>query len=176
MSGASSTPVKVPPSAANHSAATLDPELRSQINTLLLKEGHVTKIQEHLLHSLNANQANWPTLIQNHALNLLRNGEVTTFPALLRRVLDDVRQDTLNPPAPSTASPSTSKTNGTTDKDKKTNGASSTSTPAAGTAASAADPNNPPSLAVPAAVVEEAIKVTRDSLEAVCEIDNAGGS
>ncbi|CAI0647550.1 unnamed protein product, partial [Colletotrichum noveboracense] len=114
MSGASSTPVKVPPSAANHSAATLDPELRSQINTLLLKEGHVT--------NLNANQANWPTLIQNHALNLLRNGEVTTFPALLRRVLDDVRQDTLNPPAPSTASPSTSKTNGTTDKDKKTNG------------------------------------------------------
>ncbi|KAJ0386835.1 hypothetical protein COL922a_003610 [Colletotrichum nupharicola] len=168
MSGASSTPVKVPPSAANHSAATLDPELRSQINTLLLKEGHVT--------NLNANQANWPTLIQNHALNLLRNGEVTTFPALLRRVLDDVRQDTLNPPAPSTASPSTSKTNGTTDKDKKTNGASSTPTAAAGTAASAADPNNPPSLAVPAAVVEEAIKVTRDSLEAVCEIDNAGGS
>ncbi|KXH64833.1 hypothetical protein CNYM01_14225 [Colletotrichum nymphaeae SA-01] len=43
MSQTPSTPVKVPPSAANHSAATLDPELRSQINTLLLKDGHVTK-------------------------------------------------------------------------------------------------------------------------------------
>ncbi|KAL0931026.1 uncharacterized protein CTRU02_213761 [Colletotrichum truncatum] len=158
-----STPVKVPPSAANHSAATLDPELRSQINTLLLKDGHVTKIQEHLLHSLHANQANWPTIIQNHALNLLRTGEVTTFPALLSRVLDDVRQDTLNPPATS-ASPSTAKTNGTSDKDKKTNGTS------------ASDPNAPNNLAIPTAVVEEAIKVTRESLEAVCEIDDASGS
>ncbi|GKT52052.1 uncharacterized protein ColSpa_12233 [Colletotrichum spaethianum] len=162
-----STPVKVPPSAANHSAATLDPELRSQINTLLLKDGHVTKIQEQLLHSLHANQANWPTLIQNHALNLLRTGEVTTFPELLRRVLDDVRQDTLNPSA-ANASPSTSKTNGTTgaDKDKKTNGTAN-STPAA-------DSNGQPNLAIPAAVIDEAIKVTQESLEAVCEIDSAG--
>ncbi|GKT53781.1 hypothetical protein ColTof4_05944 [Colletotrichum tofieldiae] len=164
-----STPVKVPPSAANHSAATLDPELRSQINTLLLKDGHVTKIQEQLLHSLHANQANWPTLIQSHALNLLRTGEVTTFPDLLRRVLDDVRQDTLNPSA-ATASPSTSKTNGTTgsdkDKDKKTNG-TATSTPAA-------DSDGSPNLAIPAAVIDEAIKVTQESLEAVCEIDSAG--
>ncbi|KAK2029879.1 hypothetical protein LX32DRAFT_559904 [Colletotrichum zoysiae] len=168
-----STPVKVPPSAANHSAATLDPELRSQINTLLLKDGHVTKIQEQLLHSLHANQANWPTLIQNHALNLLRTGEATTFPDLLRRVLDDVRQDTLNPSA-SNPSPSTSKTNGTTgadkdkdkDKDKKSNGTAS-STPAA-------DSNRQASLAIPAAVIAEAIKVTQESLEAVCEIDSAG--
>ncbi|KAF6809966.1 hypothetical protein CMUS01_00946 [Colletotrichum musicola] len=167
----SSNPVKVPPSAANNSAATLDPDLRSQINALLLREGHVAKIQEQLLHSLHANQANWPTLIQNHALNLLRSGEVTTFPALLSRVLDDVRQDTLNPS--STTSASTSKTNGTTaggaEKDKKTNGASSTPTPAA-------DPNTPPNLAIPAAVVEDAIKVTRECLEAVCEVDQTSGS
>lgn len=39
----SSNPVKVPPSAANNSAATLDTELRSQINTVLLKEGHIAK-------------------------------------------------------------------------------------------------------------------------------------
>ncbi len=38
-----STPVKVPSSAANHTAATLDPDLRSQINSILIKEGHVTK-------------------------------------------------------------------------------------------------------------------------------------
>ncbi|OLN81456.1 hypothetical protein CCHL11_09046 [Colletotrichum chlorophyti] len=175
-----STPVKVPPSAANHSAATLDPELRSQINTFLLRDGHVTKIQEHLLHSLHANQANWPTLIQNHALNLLRAGEVSTFPELLRRVLDDVRQDTLNPPAP-TKSSTTAKTNGASaadkdnkEKDKKTNG-TATSTPAPGTA-SASDSSTPPNLAIPAAVIDEAIKVTRESLEAVCEIDDASGS
>jgi hypothetical protein len=38
-----STPVKVPSSAANYTAATLDPDLRSQINSILLKEGHVSK-------------------------------------------------------------------------------------------------------------------------------------
>jgi hypothetical protein len=38
-----STPVKVPSSAANYTAATLDPDLRSQINSTLIKEGLVTK-------------------------------------------------------------------------------------------------------------------------------------
>jgi hypothetical protein len=38
-----STPVKVPSSAASYTAATLDPDLRSQINSILIKEGHVTK-------------------------------------------------------------------------------------------------------------------------------------
>jgi len=37
------TPVKVPASAASYTAATLDPDLRSQINLLLLKEGLVNK-------------------------------------------------------------------------------------------------------------------------------------
>ncbi|TEA15443.1 hypothetical protein C8034_v002467 [Colletotrichum sidae] len=165
----SSTPVKVPASAANNSQATQDHELRSNINYHLLKDGHVTKIQEQLLHSLHANQANWPTQIQNHALSLLRSGEVSSFPALLRRVLDDVRQDTLNPPTSTTAA-STTKTNGATagDKDKKANGASSNSTPAP---SAAADSGATPNLAIPAAVVEEAIKVTRASLDALCEID-----
>ncbi|KAK2011134.1 hypothetical protein LZ32DRAFT_648751 [Colletotrichum eremochloae] len=129
-----------------------------------------SRIQEQLLHSLHANQANWPTLIQKHALNLLRTGEATTFPELLNRVLDDVRQDTLNPSASNT-SPSTSKTNGTIsadkDKDKKSNGTTTSSTPAA-------DSNGQTSLAIPAAVIAEAIKVTQDSLEAVCEIDSTG--
>lgn len=43
MSQQPSTPVKVPSSAANYSPATLDPDLRSQVNTILLRDGHVTK-------------------------------------------------------------------------------------------------------------------------------------
>jgi hypothetical protein len=43
MSQQPSTPVKVPSSAANNTPATLDPDLRSQINTVLLRDGHVTK-------------------------------------------------------------------------------------------------------------------------------------
>jgi hypothetical protein len=39
----SNPPAKVPAAAATYSAATLDPELRSQINTLLLKDDHVNK-------------------------------------------------------------------------------------------------------------------------------------
>ncbi|CAJ2506981.1 Uu.00g081670.m01.CDS01 [Anthostomella pinea] len=94
MSHPPSTPAKIPVSAATYTPATMDPDLRSQINTLLLKDGLVTKIQDHLLHSLDAHNTNWPSAIQTHALALLRSGEVSTFPALMRRVLDDVRHDT----------------------------------------------------------------------------------
>lgn len=37
------TPAKVPASAASYTPATLDPDLRSQINSLLIRDGHVTK-------------------------------------------------------------------------------------------------------------------------------------
>ncbi|KAI9167455.1 hypothetical protein HJFPF1_03582 [Paramyrothecium foliicola] len=147
------------PYPANYTPATLDPDLRSQINTLLLRDGHVSKIQESLLHALNAHSTNWPTLIQNHALTLLRSGEVTTFPALLRRVLNDVREDSVAAPA-ATTNGSKAATNGDA---KKVNGA------AAAAAAAAAEKS---SLAVPDAVIEEALKVTRESLEAVCEIED----
>ena len=43
MSQPPSTPVKVPSSAANYTPATLDPDLRSQINTLLIRDGHINK-------------------------------------------------------------------------------------------------------------------------------------
>lgn len=43
MSQRPSTPVKVPSSAADYTPATLDPDLRSQINTILLRDGHVPK-------------------------------------------------------------------------------------------------------------------------------------
>lgn len=183
MSQPPSTPVKVPSAAANYTPATLDPDLRSSINTLLLKDGHIatyglqlalrstcrqhvqveantlitkSSIQESLLHALNSNSTNWPTAIQSHALNLLRSGEVTSFPALLRRVLDDIAEET-------SASSATSNGGGkaTNGDNKKVNGAS-------------ASGEGKGSLAVPDAVVQEALKVTRESLETVCEMDENG--
>ncbi|KAJ6444759.1 alpha/beta hydrolase fold protein [Purpureocillium lavendulum] len=158
-----STPVKVPSSAANYTPATLDPDLRSQINTVLLRDGHVAKIQEALLHALNAHASNWPTAVQNHALSLLRSGEETTYPALLRRVLDDVRADSASSSSSSSA-PSTAKNGSKTPNGdaKKVNGA----------AADAA--GDKPNLALPDTVLQEALRVTRESLEAVCDVDEAG--
>lgn len=182
MSNPPSTPAKVPSSAANYTSATLDPDLRSQINTILLRDGSVEKyvpslnqhqeteltspplesqltfyrIQEALLHSLNSHNANWPTTIQSHALALLRSGEVTTFPALLHRVLEDVRRDALNPSAASSSS-----SNGTAkhaingDNARAANGDTAK-----------------PSLALPPAVVDEALRVTREALESICEVDD----
>ncbi|KAL2024482.1 hypothetical protein VTK56DRAFT_8293 [Thermocarpiscus australiensis] len=173
-----SMPVKVPSSAANYTAATLDPDLRSQINTLLIKDGHAAKIQEHLLHALHSHPSNWPTAIQNHALSLLRSGEVTTFPALLRRVIEDVRQDTaLSPNANGNTKTgvngtSTSEEGGNGVNGRKTEGANGAATTAASNGT--ASPSARPSLAVPQSVVEEALKVTRESLEAVCEVDESG--
>ncbi|CZR41135.1 uncharacterized protein FPRO_10724 [Fusarium proliferatum ET1] len=156
-SNAPSTPVKVPSSAANHTQATLDPDLRSQINTVLLRDGHVSKIQDALLHALNSHSTNWPTAIQSHALSLLRSGEVTTFPALLSRVLEDVRHDSaLNPI--SSSSNGTSAKPATNGDATKTNGATDAK----------------PSLAVPESVIDEALRVTRESLEAVCDIEDEG--
>lgn len=107
------------------------------------------RIQEVLLHSLHANKANWPTLLQAHALNLLRSGETVSFPDLLTRVLDDVRNDTATRAA---AADSHAKTNGA-----KANGL--------------ADAKS--SLAIPPHVVEEMLKAVRESLESVVEIDES---
>ncbi|KAB5558524.1 hypothetical protein GE09DRAFT_1221628 [Coniochaeta sp. 2T2.1] len=173
-SGNSSTPVKVPSSATSYTPATLDPDLRSQINTLLIKDGHINKIQDHLLHTLNAHHANWPTAIQTHALSLLRSGEVTTFPALVRRVMDDVRHQT------ALASPSSSITNGggaeTNGSNKKTNGVTNgnggeTNGNSGETTTATGEEKN---LALPQGVVDDALRVTRESLEMVCEIEGDG--
>ncbi|KAI1085683.1 hypothetical protein F5B20DRAFT_12558 [Whalleya microplaca] len=219
MSHPPSTPVKVPASAATYTPATLDTELRSQVNALLLREGHINKyalihpsihpnqpslilpspspppetpnsqlttlppfphpnhhptnqptkqtnkltttplppnrIQDHLLHSLNAHPSNWPSSIQTHALTLLRSGEVSTFPALMRRVLEDVRRDSAS------SSSSSSDTNGTNGTKKGVNGTGS-------------EPGGGGSLAVPPAVVDAVLKVARESLEAVCEVGEDG--
>lgn len=119
------------------------------------------RIQEVLLHALNANTTNWPTAIQNHALALLRSGEITTFPALINQVLDDVREQTA---ASNASSSSASGANGkaaTNGDSKKVNGAAGA---------------EKLSLAVPTSVVEEAMKITRECLDAVCEIEPSGSS
>ncbi|KAK7415877.1 hypothetical protein QQX98_005566 [Neonectria punicea] len=158
MSNPPTTPLKVPSSAANYTPATLDPDLRSQINTVLLRDGHVAKIQEALLHSLHSHSTNWPTAIQTHALALLRSGEITTFPALLHRVLEDVRHDSALNPTSSSSNGSKPATNG----DAKVNGADKDT--------KGSDSKH--GLAVPESVIEEALRVTRESLEAVCEIED----
>ncbi|KAK4218050.1 hypothetical protein QBC37DRAFT_383848 [Rhypophila decipiens] len=155
------TPVKVPPSATNYTSATQDSDLRSQINGILLTDGHIGKIQDYLLHSLHAHSSNWPTAIQNHAISLLRSGEVTSFPALLRRVMEDVRHETIT-------ALKANNTNGAAEvngNNKKSANGDSNGT-SAGT----------PSLAVPQSVVEDAIKVTRECLETVCEIEDTGAT
>lgn len=122
---------------------------------VLLTRDYDHRIQESLLHALNANSSDWPAIIQSYALSLLRSGEITTFPALLRRVLDDVREDT-------TLNPAGRPKNGTkANGDGKLNGAPPVTSDSS---------SNRPNLALPEAVVAEALKVTRESLEAVCEI------
>ncbi|KAF7532575.1 hypothetical protein G7Z17_g13623 [Cylindrodendrum hubeiense] len=83
---------------------------------------------------------------------------ITTFPALLHRVLEDVRHDSALNPTSSSTNGSKPATNG----DTKSNGA--------GKDAKGAD--NKHGLAVPDSVIEEALRVTRESLEAVCEVED----
>ncbi|KAI1369181.1 hypothetical protein F5Y08DRAFT_184355 [Xylaria arbuscula] len=196
MSHPPSTPAKVPAAATTYTPATQDADLRSQINTLLLREGHAAKIQERFLHSLNAHSSNWPSAIQSHALALLRSGEVTTFPALMRRVLEDVRRDSAAALATSStttannnnnntqASSSSTNANESTPAKDGVNGAAATAVNGASSrtaggvngtsAAAAAGVDSSGNLAIPTAVVEAVLKEVRESLEAVCEVDNDG--
>jgi len=80
-----------------------------------------SRIQESLLHALHASPANWPTLIQNHALHLLRSGEIHTFPQLMTQVLEDIRLDSVTARASlsacaSRSTPSHTAANGTSSK------------------------------------------------------------
>ena len=103
-------------------------------------------IQDALLHALNSNSTNWPTLIQAHALSLLRSGEVSNFESLYDRVIQDVRADTL-------AARNSTQTNGTSSsKVGKGDGERQ-------------------SLALPKAVVDEGVRVTRECLETVCTVE-----
>ncbi|QSZ37016.1 hypothetical protein DSL72_009108 [Monilinia vaccinii-corymbosi] len=170
MASEPTTPVRVSKSAANYTPTTQDPDLRSQINALLLKDGHVAKIQETLLHSLHSSPTNWPTLIQTHALNLLRSGNYNTFPVLIAKVLEDVRADTLalqnvssSPTNSSKSDSATNGANGVSDKDKDKKGEGKETLPKG-------RGERGQSLALPKNVVEEGVRITRESLEAVCEV------
>ncbi|KAG6365371.1 hypothetical protein INS49_006982 [Diaporthe citri] len=161
----------------------MDPDLRSQLNMLLINGGHDKKLQEQLLYTLNAHSNNWPTQVQNRALALLRSGEVTTFPVLLKQILDEVRKETAAGPAPKTSSSSSANGNGPAESGA---GGSSTNNGAGATVqvngskkhagpgpgeASNLNRETTTSLAVPATVVEEALKVTRDVLKEVAEFE-----
>lgn len=100
--------------------------------------------------------------MQQHALQLLRSGEVSTFPALIRRVLEDVRNDT----QAKSNDESSTKNGEVNGNGTATNGKSKVN------GANAAAANNHP-LAIPNAVVDDVLRVTRGSLEAVCEIDES---
>jgi hypothetical protein len=196
MNAEPTTPVRVPKAASTYTPTIQDPDLRSQINTVLLRDGHVSKyislpillpedtrqalgaphaitqctlrmlipepcrIQEKLLHALNASPANWPTLIQNHALALLRSGDCTTFPALVTQVLDDIRADTVAGRSQEGESNGT----GAAGKNGKTNG-----NDAVGTVNGKGEGGQ--SLALPKTVVEEGLKITRECLELVVEVE-----
>ena len=111
--------------------------------------------------------------MQDHALALLRSGEVTTFPALLKRVLDDVRADTLLAAGKAGAGP-----NGDASSAAAAPTPASSKKGAAAAAAAAAAANGAAgtgaagSLALPKAVVDDAVKITRDCLEHIVEIDD----
>ncbi|KAH7419134.1 hypothetical protein BKA64DRAFT_699170 [Cadophora sp. MPI-SDFR-AT-0126] len=190
MASEPTTPVRVPKAASTYTPTTQDADLRSQINSVLLRDGHITKIHDTLLHSLHSHPQNWPTLLQNHALSLLRSGTCTTFPDLMTRVLQDIKADTeasaahqiaqsqsqINSSSSSTAASSQSssllkgKANGVT---------ATTTTGSNGKFKKKGEDGSVfvgrgeggQSLALPRAVVEEGVRITRECLEAVCEVD-----
>lgn len=182
--------IKIPRTAASYTSATMDQNLRSQINIQLVANGHDKKIQEHLLYSLNAHPNNWPTQIQNRALALLRSGDVQTFPALLRQILEEVRKETTLDSSKTTdgaangSSSNGSNGNSNSGETVQVNGGGSGGKKAAANGPGAPGPgeasnlhtNTSTSLAVPQAVVDDALKVTRDALMAVVEFDDETGT
>lgn len=102
---------------------------------------------------------------------------MTTFPVLLKQILDEVRKETAAGPAPKGSSSSSANGNG--EGSSTNNGAGTTvqvngSKKHAGPGPGEASNLNrevSTSLAVPATVVEEALKVTRDVLKEVAEFE-----
>ncbi|CZS97241.1 hypothetical protein WAI453_008505 [Rhynchosporium graminicola] len=188
------TPVRVPKAASSYTPTTQDADLRSQINSVLLRDGHITKIHDTLLHSLHSHPQNWPTLLQNHALTLLRSGTCTTFPDLMSRVIQDIKDDTASLALHQSQNPSNS-----TSSQKSSNASNSTSSSStlSNSTNSKGKVNGSvggggsngkfgtkkedgsvfvgkgeggQSLALPKVVVDEGVRITRECLEAVCEV------
>lgn len=115
------------------------------------------RIQERLLHRLHSNPSNWPTAVEQRAVELLRNGDATTFPNLIKKVLEEVRHDTQAKGSKDSAK--NGEVNGTTTngKSKAVNGA-------------AAGDN---SLALPSDVIQDLVKYTKELLKEVMETDDS---
>lgn len=129
------------------------------------------------MYTLNAHPNNWPTQIQNRALALLRSGEATTFPSLLKQILDEIRKETVIDPKPDSAANGSS-SNGN-ESSVQVNGAGGKKANGAGPGpgeASNLHQNNSTSMAVPVAVVEEALKATKEALASVAEFEDADGA
>lgn len=110
---------------------------------------------------------------------------MTTFPVLLKQILDEVRKETAAGPGSKTSSSSSANSNGNGPAESGAGGGSTNS--GAGTTvqvngskkhagpgpgeASNLNRELSTSLAVPATVVEEALKVTRDVLKEVAEFE-----
>ncbi|ROW17835.1 hypothetical protein VPNG_00743 [Cytospora leucostoma] len=204
------TKLKIPRAAASYTPATMDPDLRSQLNMLLINGGHDKKIQEHLLYTLNAHPNNWPTQVQSRALALLRSGEATTFPVLLKQILDEVRRETSLQPRSNTSSSASASSTSSNNNNNNNNNNNATAAGSTSNGAESANGSNgassvqvngsggtgrngshrgpgpgeasnlnrdtPSSLAVPKAVVDEALKVTSQALREVAEFEEENGA
>lgn len=103
---------------------------------------------------------------------------MTTFPVLLKQILDEVRKETAAGPAPKTTSSSSANGNAdsaagggsSTNNGAQVNGSKKHAGPGPGEASNL-NREVSTSLAVPATVVEEALKVTRDVLKEVAEFE-----
>ena len=143
------------------------------------------------MHSLDAHPSNWSSAVQAHAVSLLRNGEVSTFPALIRRVLEDVRHDTAaassnssisssHPNPSSSANGAGADSNNAADKNgtgAETNGVNGTKKAGVnGVADAGAAPTESGNLAIPPAVLEAVLKLARESIESVCSLEGGGAA
>ncbi|RKF57068.1 hypothetical protein OnM2_077006 [Erysiphe neolycopersici] len=165
------SPVRVPKAVSNYTASTIDTETRSSVNSRLLVDGHIPKIHDALLHALHASPTNWPTLIQNHALSLLRSGECTTFHEVLERVLEDIHVDTVVARSSVSQTPDLS-SNGHSGGEKRSESNGTKNFKGMEGSTSSSNSENRQSLVIPPNVVEEGIRITRECLETMCEIDD----
>lgn len=88
---------------------------------------------------------------------MLRSGDCTTFPALMTRVLDDIKADTA-----AARSQEEAKENGTA------SAAAGASKPAAAVAGKGEEGQ---SLALPKSVVEEGVRITKECLDLIVEVE-----
>ncbi|POS85988.1 hypothetical protein EPUL_002792 [Erysiphe pulchra] len=139
-----------------------------QLRLLMPRLGRV--IHDALLHALHASPTNWPTMIQNHALSLLRSGECTTFHEVLERVLEDIHVDTVVARSSTSQTPDLS-SNGHSGGEKRNESNGTKILRRMEGSSSSSNSETRKSLVIPPNVVEEGMRITRECLETMCEID-----